>query len=121
MRASIVGLLLALLVACGGIVRPTETPALVALLDSADPSERAWAISELTKRRAPEAIPGLIRRLRDEDGGIRLYAVQGLRVMSGEKFGYRPSASAAERELAVARWEAWSNGDRVEGTGSDQP
>ena len=93
--------------ACGGIERPKRTPGLLVLLDSPDPSERAWAVFELTRRRAPEAVPGLIRRLRDEDGGIRLYADRGLRELTGEDLGFRASAPDDEREAAVRRWETW--------------
>ena len=39
-------------------------------------------------------------------------AHESLRKLSGEDFGYRSWAPPAEREPAVARWQAWADGHR---------
>lgn len=113
--AWIVPVTLVVLAACGGLERPRQTPALLAALDSADPSERAWAVSELSRRKPPEALPGLVARLRDEDGGIRLIAGAALRDWTGQDLGFRPFESAGEREAAVIRWEEWLASNHGEG------
>ncbi len=99
--------LLGLVVACGGVPRPTEVPDLMPLLESPDPAERAWAVSQLCRKQPDEALGGVVARLRDEDGGIRLMTVAGLREWTGEEFGYLPFAPEGEREAAVNRWESW--------------
>ena len=108
-RAGPIAILLGLvmLAACGGITRPRETVDLLPLLESPDPSERAWAVSELCRQRSPQGLEGVVARLRDEDGGIRVMALGGLREWTGEDHGYRPFAPESEREAAVRRWESW--------------
>jgi HEAT repeat protein len=100
-------LLLALLAACGGNPRPRDVDSLLLQLESDDPAERAWAVSELGRREEPTAVPGLVARLRDSDGGIRMMSAATLREMTGQAFGFRAYAAAEEREAAVRRWETW--------------
>ncbi len=102
-------MLLALLtlIGCGGAPRPRETPDLLLYLESPDPSDRAWAVSEICRNRDPAGLPGIVASLRDEDGGIRMMASGGLREWTGQNHGYRPFAPEAEREAAVRRWESW--------------
>jgi HEAT repeat protein len=106
-RGSILIAVVALAAACGRLERHLDTPALIAHLDSADPSERARAVSELARRATPLAIPGLVARLRDEDGGIRLMASAALHELTSEDLGYRSFDPEPVREKAVVRWEAW--------------
>ena len=92
---------------CGGKPRPRETPDLLTYLESPDPAERAWAVSEICRTRDPAGLPAVVERLRDEDGGIRMMAFGGLKGWTGQDHGYRPFAPETEREAAVKRWEAW--------------
>jgi HEAT repeat protein len=96
--------------ACTTVKRPEETEGLLLELESTDPSARAWAVAELARRGEMRALPGLVRRLRDEDGGIRLMSAAALRDLTGEEHGFRAFGPIGEREAAVRRWEAWLTG-----------
>ena len=50
--------------------------------------------------------------LRAEDEGLRRAAVGSLRRLTGQSFGFDPSAEEALRDEAVAKWEAWWSENR---------
>ena len=58
-----------------------------------------------------EGIPILILNLssdaRDKKGSVRAQAIEFLREITGENFGYDPSAPPGKRKEASARWKKW--------------
>ncbi len=54
--------------------------------------------------------PQLVRDLNDPDPAIRFYAIQGLRRLTGDDFGYRYYDDEPARAPAVSRWRAWLAG-----------
>ncbi len=52
-------------------------------------------------------VPVLIEALRIDDLAIRSAAAEKLRQYTRQHFGFLPDAPAAEREAAIAKWDAW--------------
>ena len=76
-------------------------------LQSDDHDVRAAAVIEAARARDRRATPYLIDRLEDEEADIRLFAIQALRRITGEGFGYRFYAKEPARREAVQRWRQW--------------
>lgn len=75
---------------------------------STSPYERARSVvqqSEGGQSRAAK-LSLLVAYLEDDDPGVRLVAIEGLRRLVGETLGYEYFAPEAERADAVARWQA---------------
>jgi len=53
------------------------------------------------------AAPELVRDLESDDPALRMYAILGLREMSGKDFGYVYYADVEKRRPAVAKWRQW--------------
>jgi hypothetical protein len=53
------------------------------------------------------AIPTLVRLLDAESLDIRQTSATWLTSLTGQEFDYSPTASAAERQVAMAQWRAW--------------
>jgi len=51
-----------------------------------------------------ENIPQLIASLDSDDPAVRLFAIQALERITGERFGYVPYAPPHKRRAAVDRW-----------------
>lgn len=50
---------------------------------------------------------GLVAALDDEKPQVRAISIKALRILTGQTKGFRPQASAAERDAAVERWRRW--------------
>jgi len=86
--------------------RAIEPLARVAREDQ-DPGVRYTAAFALCRFRDIRGLPVLFEALKSEDVDHRRDAETKLRYLTRLDFGYDPEAPAAEREPAVARWEAW--------------
>ncbi len=96
-------------------------------MESANPDERATAIVHAAQREDRPAIPDLIEGLDSDDLAVRLFAIQTLEKMTGQRFGYEVNSLEVARSMAVERWvEAWNSGtisgdsDQIETTISKQ-
>ncbi len=54
-------------------------------------------------------VPYFISALDMRDPGVRQAAVEKLRLVSGEKFGFDPQGTQQQRQAAVKKWEEWWN------------
>lgn len=77
-------------------------------LQSPDPAARIRAIVEVANEGKTSAVPALVDRLEDEDEGVRFYAIEALKRLTGEDMGYRYYESAYERRPAVERWRRYA-------------
>jgi len=68
---------------------------------------RLRACKKLGEFGATEAIPDLIHALDDENSLIRKAANQSLIKITGQDFGYNPSAQRSVRLWAIEKWEDW--------------
>ena len=65
------------------------------------------AIKEAAKTKDLSAAPQLVKDLESDDAAVRLFAITGLREISGEEFGYVYYADREQRKPAVAKWRQW--------------
>ncbi len=75
-----------------------------ARLQSTIPLERGQAVVALEETGDPDVVPALIETLEDPDAGVRLLAIQALRRMCGNDYGYRYYHDESRRSAAVERW-----------------
>jgi len=76
-------------------------------IHSQDAVQLIPAIKIAVQRHDQSAVPFLVEDLSSTDSAVRLYAIDGLRRLTGEDFGYRAYDTEAARRPAVLRWEGW--------------
>lgn len=91
-------------------------PSLHRRLQSDAHDVRAAAVVEAGSRGDRKAVPYLVDRLEDDQADIRLFAIQALRQMTEENFGYRSYGNELARREAVRRWRQWLDGHGDEET-----
>jgi len=75
-------------------------------LHSENPGAKLYAIRAAGEAGHDESVPDLVELLDHDDPAVRLYTIQALERITGERRGYLPYAEAAAREQAIARWVA---------------
>lgn len=76
-------------------------------LQSEDPSLRLTSAVKAANENDRSALPLLVERLEDDSPDVRMFAIEALRRMTGEDFGYRFYADEMDRAKAVKRWRKW--------------
>jgi len=82
-------------------------PAPAKELKNPDPSGKIPAIKQAVRLRDLRGVPHMVADLDSDDAAVRLFAIQGLRRLTGETFGYRYYDDEEEREPALKRWQEW--------------
>lgn len=72
-----------------------------------DPSGKIPAMKEAVRVHDLRAAPQLVKDLESDDGAVRFYAIESLRRLTGETFGYVYYQNEEQREAALKRWKAW--------------
>ena len=67
------------------------------------------AIKEATEKHDEKAVPQLVADLDSDDSAVRFYAIEGLRRLTGQDFGYVYYQDAVLRHDAVVKWRQWLN------------
>lgn len=75
-----------------------------------DPSGKIPAYKEAVRARDRSAVGQMVKDLDSDDPAVRLFALVGLRRLTGETFGYQYFDDEPQRRPAVKRWEAWLAG-----------
>ncbi|HUV39788.1 MAG TPA: HEAT repeat domain-containing protein, partial [Planctomycetota bacterium] len=57
-----------------------------------------------------ETLPHLVRALDDADEKVRRAAVELLREIAKQDFGYRPEAELKDNAEAIRKWQEWLKG-----------
>jgi hypothetical protein len=90
-------------------------------INSPDASLKIPAIKSAVARKDMSVIGGLIKDLESDDPAVRFYAVQGLRRLTGETFGYEYFADADVRRPALVQWQEWYNRSEAALAGGGEP
>lgn len=96
-------ILLSLGLLIGGCVHPRAP---LTVTDN-DPSIKILAIKKAVREKDLRVAPQLIQDLENDDPAIRLYAINGLEQLTGQRFGYETYAPDAQRHTAVQKWRQW--------------
>jgi hypothetical protein len=75
-----------------------------------DPRVRAQAAKGAVEGDRQDLAPLLVENLADHDAAVRMFTAIALRKLTGQDFGYDPSAPAHEREQAILAWREWIDG-----------
>jgi len=76
-------------------------------ISSHDPQRLIPAIEIAVKEHDQSVVPVLVDDLSSDDAAIRLYAINGLRRLTGQDFGYVAYNDEDARRPAVVKWKAW--------------
>lgn len=77
-----------------------------------DVTYKVPAIKQAADKNDKTSYAKLVSDLDSEDSAVRFYAIEGLRRMTGQTFGYHYYADAGERKPAVVQWHAWLAGQK---------
>ncbi len=91
------GVVAGCLAGCGPTIRPD--------FNSAEPAARNAAIVNAAARGDKSAAPDLVRMLQSDDPATRLLAIEALERITGERLGYDPTDTEADRAQAIERWK----------------
>jgi hypothetical protein len=80
--------------------------------DSAQPAAKLYAIRRAGEARDAAAVPKLIEQLDSDDPAVRMFAIEALRRITGQRLGYDPYALPYERHRKVADWVRWYESHR---------
>lgn len=75
-----------------------------------DPSGKIPAIEIAADSHDWRAVPQMVKDLDNDDPAIRFYAIEGLRRITGQTFGYHFYEEGSQRGPAVDRWKQWLAG-----------
>ncbi len=72
-----------------------------------DPSLKIPAIKTAVQEKDLAHVRQMVKDLDSDDSAVRFFAVEGLRRLSGETFGYQYYEDASERAVAIQKWKKW--------------
>jgi hypothetical protein len=87
-------------------------PGTIPSFQSDNPASRNAAIVEAAEAGDEKALRDLVRMLESEEPSTRFLAIEALRRLTGEDFGYDYAAEEPGRRPAVERWRAYVAEDR---------
>jgi hypothetical protein len=81
-------------------------------ISSRDPDQLIPAIKQGVQAGDRSIIPYLVTDLESEDSAVRFYAIDGLRRLTGQDFGYQYFDDPEKQKPAVDRWKQWLSDHR---------
>ncbi len=97
---------LGITILAGGLVGGCYSPDPISLSSNSPPSEIP-AIKQAADNHDRGALPRLVQDLDDNDSAVRFAAINALRRITAENFGYRYYDNELDRRPAVLRWQKW--------------
>jgi hypothetical protein len=74
---------------------------------SEDPTLKIPAIKQDVRQHDTSDVAQMVKDLDNDDPAVRFYAIEGLRRLTGDSFGYRYYDDEDERRPALKRWKDW--------------
>ena len=65
------------------------------------------AIEQAVQAGDQKVVPTLVASLDSDDAAVRFYAIDGLRKLTGQSFGYRYYDDESQRKPAIKSWQHW--------------
>jgi hypothetical protein len=91
---------------CALVVGCTESKG-PRVVKSDDPTVSIPAIQSDVRQHDQRDVAQMVQDLNDDDPAVRFYAIEGLRRLTGDDFGYQYYEDADGRAAAVAKWNQW--------------
>ena len=76
-----------------------------------DPLGKIPAYKQAVRAKDRKAAAQMVKDLHSTDPAVRMFAIGGLRRLTGETLGYRYFDGDDDRRAAAKRWEQWLAGD----------
>jgi len=76
-------------------------------IHSPDPSQKIPGIVRAVRQRDLPEARHMVEDLSSDDAAVRMFAIGGLRRLTGETFGYNYYDDEDAREPAVKQWREW--------------
>jgi hypothetical protein len=91
----------------GSMMTSCTAPRGPMVVSDPDPSVKIPAIKIAVEHKDLSTARQMVSDLESDDAAVRFYAINGLRRLTGENFGYLYYEDAETRKPAVERWQAW--------------
>jgi hypothetical protein len=72
-----------------------------------DPANKIPGIKIAVEKKDLSAAKQMVRDLDSDDPAVRFYAIEGLRRLTGQDFGYKYYDDDLARQPAIQTWRAW--------------
>jgi hypothetical protein len=72
-----------------------------------DPSGKIPAMKKAVREHDFKVVRQLVKDLDSDDPAVRLFAIQALQKLTGERYGYDFFADEVQRQPALVRWQEW--------------
>ena len=72
--------------------------------NSPDPASKLYAIRAAGESRDAKNIPALVEQLDSDDPAVRVFAINALERITGERLGYNPYSDDVARRVAIDAW-----------------
>jgi len=86
--------------------------------DSIQPAAKLYAIHAAGSTGDRSAVPRLIEQLDSDDPAVRMFAIEALERLTGQRLGYRAYDPPHRRAVSTERWRQWH---RSGGGASSEP
>ena len=80
-------------------------------ISDADPANKIPAIRHASKNTNPADRAQLVADLNSDDPAVRLFSIEALEKITGERLGYQYYFDEEQRAPSIARWKAWLEKD----------
>jgi hypothetical protein len=112
--------LVLLVVAVALLAGACSGPAPERSVSNPDPLGKIPAFKDAVRGHDRHAARQMVKDLDSSDPAVRLFAIVGLRRLTGESFGYKYYEDDHDRRPAIKRWQAWLDGKTDDGGQSPQ-
>ena len=102
-RSALICLLAAVVSGCGGAGPQAKS------ITDPDPASKIPAIKQKVREKDLTSAQQMVKDLESDDSAVRFYAIEGLRRLTGETFGYHYYESEEQRKPAIDQWKQWLN------------
>ena len=72
-----------------------------------DPSGKIPAMKKAVREHDRTVVRQLVKDLDSDDPAVRLFAIQALQKLTGQRYGYDYYADEVQRRPALERWQEW--------------
>lgn len=71
---------------------------------SPNPASKLYAIREAGDSRQMKHVPALVEQLDSDDPAVRVFAINALERITGQRLGYNPYSDEVARRIAIEAW-----------------
>jgi hypothetical protein len=79
-------------------------------VNNPDPSAKIPAIETAVAAKDYSSVAQMVKDLDSDDPAVRFYAINGLRRLTGQTFGYQYYCDEIQRRPALEKWRVWLQG-----------